>query len=194
VTPPPSTPDADPRLAELRALLVERALRRGDFVLASGRRSDYFLDCKQVTLEGRGLSLVAGLMLDRCRDLGVTAIAGDDGVGPLLGAIAARSAATSGTPLRAFMIRKAEKEHGTRARVAGPAPVPNERTLLVEDAATTGGSLLRSFEALSPSGAGVVGALVIVDREEGAAAALRERGLPFAALVRASQLLGAARL
>ena len=180
------TAETDPRRAELHALLAERAFRWGDFVLASGRHSDYYFDGKQVTLEGRGLSLAAALMLERCRELGVTAVAGDDGVGPLLGAIAALSAGGTEPPLRAFMIRKTEKQHGTAARVAGPAPLPGERTALVEDVATTGGSVLRAVTSLRPSGVQVVEALVIVDREEGAEAALREQGLPLFALFRRS--------
>jgi orotate phosphoribosyltransferase len=178
---------ADERSTELRALLAERSFRWGDFVLASGRRSDYFFDAKQVTLEGRGLSLAASLVLARCRELGVARIAGDDGVGPLLGAIAALSAADGGTPLRALMIRKAAKEHGTMARIAGPAPTPGERVVLVEDVATTGGSLVRAAESLAPAGVHVVEAIVLVDREEGASAALAERGLRLVPLFRRSE-------
>jgi orotate phosphoribosyltransferase len=137
---------------ELHRLLAERAFRWGDFVLASGRRSDYFFDAKQVTLEGRGLFLAASLMLARCRELGVSAVAGDDGVGPLLGAIVALSAAGSDRPLRAFMIRKAQKEHGIAARIAGPAPAEGERVALVEDVVTSGGSALRALEVLAPTG------------------------------------------
>ncbi|HYA00004.1 MAG TPA: orotate phosphoribosyltransferase [Candidatus Binatia bacterium] len=176
----------DPRRAELRALLAERAFRWGDFVLASGRRSNYYFDGKQITLEGGGLALAASLMLERCRELGVTAVAGDDGVGPLLGAIAALSAADRGPALRAFMIRKADKQHGTAAKVAGPAPLPAERTALVDDVVTTGGSVFRALEALEPTGVTVVEALVIVDREEGGEAALREHGLALHALFRRS--------
>jgi orotate phosphoribosyltransferase len=161
---------------ELHRLLAERAFRWGDFVLASGRRSDYFFDGKQVTLDGRGLFLAASLMLARCRQLAVTAVAGDDGVGPLLGAIAALSAAGSDPPLRAFMIRKGEKSHGTAAKIAGPAPVPGERVALIEDVVTTGGSAFRALEVLEPTGVRVA--------EEGAEAALRERSLPLHALFR----------
>jgi orotate phosphoribosyltransferase len=171
---------------ELHRLLAERAFRWGDFVLASGRRSDYFFDGKQVTLEGQGLRLAALLMLARCAELGVTAVAGDDGVGPLLGAIVALSAAGSDPPLRAFMIRKAQKEHGTAARIAGPAPVRGERVALVEDVVTTGGSALRSLEVLTPTGVQVAEVIVLVDREEGAEAALRARSLPLHALFRRS--------
>ena len=169
---------------ELHRLLAERAFRWGDFVLASGRRSDYFFDGKQVTLDGRGLFLAASLMLARCRQLAVTAVAGDDGVGPLLGAIAALSAAGSDPPLRAFMIRKGEKSHGTAAKIAGPAPVPGERVALIEDVVTTGGSAFRALEVLEPTGVRVAEVVVLVAREEGAEAALRERSLPLHALFR----------
>jgi len=169
---------------ELHRLLAERAFRWGDFVLASGRRSDYFFDGKQVTLDGRGLFLAASLMLARCRQLAVTAVAGDDGVGPLLGAIAALSAAGSDPPLRAFMIRKGEKSHGTAAKIAGPAQVPGERVALIEDVVTTGGSAFRALEVLEPTGVRVAEVVVLVDREEGAEAALRERSLPLHALFR----------
>lgn len=172
---------------ELHRLLAERAFRWGDFVLASGRRSDYFFDGKQVTLDGRGLFLAASLMLARCRQLAVTAVAGDDGVGPLLGAIAALSAAGSDPPLRAFMIRKGEKSHGTAAKIAGPAPVPGERVALIEDVVTTGGSAFRALEVLEPTGVRVAEVVVLVDREEGAEAALRERSLPLHALFRRSE-------
>jgi orotate phosphoribosyltransferase len=172
---------------ELHRLLAERAFRWGDFVLASGRRSDYFFDGKQVTLDGRGLFLAASLMLARCRQLAVTAVAGDDGVGPLLGAIAALSAAGSDPPLRAFMIRKGEKSHGTAAKIAGPAPVPDERVALIEDVVTTGGSAFRALEVLEPTGVRVAEVVVLVDREEGAEAALRERSLPLHALFRRSE-------
>ncbi len=174
-------------LAELRRLLAERAFRWGDFVLASGRRSDHFFDAKQVTLEGRGLQLAATLLLRRCRELDVVAVAGDDGVGPLLGAIALLSAGDAGPPLRALMIRRAEKQHGTRAKIAGPPARPGEPVLLVEDVATTGGSVLRALEILAPTGVRVVEAAVIVDREEGAAEALAAHGLPLFALYRRSE-------
>jgi orotate phosphoribosyltransferase len=184
----PGTEDGgDADRAELHRMLAERSFRWGDFTLSSGRRSDYFFDAKQVTLDGRGLALVASMMLSRCRRLGVTAVAGDDGVGPLLGAVTALSTRDGGTPLHAFMVRKAAKEHGTAAKVAGPAPLPGERVVLVEDVVTSGESLIRAASALAPSGVEVVEALVVVDREEGGEAALRDHDLPLHALYRRSQ-------
>ena len=172
---------------ELHGLLAERAFRWGDFVLASGRRSDYFFDAKQITLEGRGLLLAATLVLARCRELGVTAVAGDDGVGPLLGAVTALSGEGADPPLRALMIRKAEKQHGTAAKIAGPPPVVGERVALLEDVVTTGGSVFRALEVLAPTGVTVVEVVVLVDREEGAATALTERGLALHPLFRRSE-------
>lgn len=180
----PRTAETETLRAELHGLLATRAFRWGEFVLASGRRSDYFFDGKQITLEGRGLLITAQLMLARCRALGVSAVAGDDGVGPLLGAITALSAAGPGIPLRALMIRKAEKQHGTAARIAGPAPVAGEKVALVEDVVTTGGSAFRALEVLAPTEVLVVEVVVLVDREEGAEAALAERGLVLHPLFR----------
>ena len=179
-----TTPETELLRAELHDLLAKRAFRWGEFVLASGRRSDYFFDGKQITLEGRGVFIAAQLILARCRALGVSAIAGDDGVGPLLGAITALSAVGPGAPLRAHMIRKAEKQHGTAARIAGPAVVAGERVALVEDVVTTGGSAFRALEVLAPTGMLVVEVVVLVDREEGGEAALATRGLALHPLFR----------
>jgi orotate phosphoribosyltransferase len=82
------------------------------------------------------------------------------------------------------MIRKGEKSHGTAAKIAGPAPVPGERVALIEDVVTTGGSAFRALEVLEPTGVRVAEVVVLVDREEGAEAALRERSLPLHALFR----------
>jgi orotate phosphoribosyltransferase len=85
------------------------------------------------------------------------------------------------------MIRKGEKSHGTAAKIAGPAPVPGERVALIEDVVTTGGSAFRALEVLEPTGVRVAEVVVLVDREEGAEAALRERSLPLHALFRRSE-------
>jgi orotate phosphoribosyltransferase len=173
---------------ELHTLLAERAFRWGDFTLASGRRSNFFFDGKQVTLEGRGLLLVAQLMLDRCVELGVSAVGGDDGVGPILGAITAISAVDpDADPLTAFMVRKVMKDHGITARVAGPALQPGQRVAVIDDVITTGGSVFRAVDALAGTGVVVAEVLVIVDREEGGEAALAERGLRLFPLFRRSQ-------
>lgn len=173
---------------ELRRLVAERAVRRGDFVLSSGRRSSYYVDGKQVTLEGRGLYLAARLILARAQQLGAVAVGGlTVGADPIAAAVAALSGA-EGVPLRAFLVRKQVKDHGTAQRIEGPPLTPGDRVVVVDDVVTTGASLLIAAEAVRATGAEVVEAVCVVDREEGGAAAVRSRGIPFAALFCRSEL------
>lgn len=187
----------DPELRALREellrLLRERALRTGEFVLSSGRRSTYYLDGKQVTLDGRGLHLVARLLLARCRQLGATAIGGLTlGADPIAAAVAALSGAEAGVappPLRAFLVRKQAKDHGTGRAIEGPALGSSDRVVVVDDVVTTGRSLLLAADQVLTTGATIVEAICVVDREEGAAAALAERGISLQALVQRQELL-----
>jgi len=176
---------------ELHALLTTRAFRYGDFVLTSGRRSDYYVDGKQVTLDGRGLYLVARLVLERCRELGVDAVGG-----LTLGAdpIAAGTAALSGDtqrPVTAFLVRKDVKAHGTSRAIEGPPLGPGMRVLLVDDTLTTGGTFLQAREQVLETGAEIAECLCVVDREEGGAAALAATGLSLRALFRRSEFSSA---
>lgn len=180
----PATLDLDAAHRELRGLLLERSLRFGDFLLSSGRRSDFYFDGKSVTLEGRGLHLVAALMLARCRGLGVSAVGGLTlGADPIAAGIAALSGGTA-SPLRAFIVRKERKEHGTGRWIEGPELGPGDRCAVVDDTLTTGSSLLVARDRVVETGAEVVGALVIVDRDEGGAERLAAAGLPCHALYR----------
>jgi orotate phosphoribosyltransferase len=172
---------------ELRALLHRRSFRYGDFLLSSGRRSDFYFDGKQVTLEGRGLHLVSSLVLDRCRELGVDAVGGLTlGADPIAAGVVALSG-TGPTPLRAFIVRKEAKQHGTGRAIEGPALGPGDRCLLVDDVVTTGAGFLTAVEQVRATGAEVVEALALVDREEGGEAALAAAGLRLHALFRRSE-------
>jgi orotate phosphoribosyltransferase len=174
---------------ELHTLLYERSFRFGDFTLRSGRRSDFYFDGKQVTLDGRGLYLVSRLILQRCHQLpGVSAVGGMTlGADPICSGVAALSGMEDAHPLRAFIVRKEAKDHGTGRPIEGPALQPGERVVLVEDTITTGGALLQACDRVLETGAEIVEAVVIVDREEGGREALAERGLPLHALFRRSE-------
>ena len=163
--------------AELHGLLQQRSFRFGDFVLSSGRRSDFYFDGKQVTLEGRGLYLVSRLILARCQAVGAVAVGGLTlGADPIAAGVAALSGA-EGAPLRAFIVRKQAKEHGTGRVIEGPPLGGGDRVVLVDDVITTGGAFITAAEQVAQAGATVVEAICVVDRQEGGAEALAQRGI-----------------
>lgn len=172
---------------ELRKLVAARAFTYGDFILTSGRRSDYYIDNKQVTLDGRGLLLVAKLTLARCRELDVDAVGGLTlGADPIAAAVAVLSGDRD-HPLTAFIVRKQVKEHGTGLAIEGPALHAGQRVLLVDDTLTTGGTFLAARERVIEVGAVPVEALCVVDREEGGREALESVGLSVNALFTRSE-------
>jgi orotate phosphoribosyltransferase len=182
---------ARPALLELLLSLLSRlSYRRGMTTLASGRRSDFYIDCKQTLLNAHGASLVGRLCWDRVQQLRA---AGQPvvGVGGLsLGAdpIAVATAlcsAESPEPVHAFIIRKEPKGHGTRAYLEGSANLPaGSPVLIVEDVVTTGASTQKAVERARLADLQPIAILALVDREEGGEAALQHLGLPFSALLR----------
>lgn len=172
---------------ELRELVAEHAVRFGDFLLTSGRRSNYYFDGKQVTLDGRGLYLVSRLLLQRCRQLRVDAIGGLTlGADPIAAGVAALSGREP-PAISAFIVRKQEKEHGTGRVIEGPQLQPGMRVLLVDDTLTTGGTFLQARDRVVATGAEIIEAACIVDREEGGREALDGAGVPVHALFTRSE-------
>src|SRR5215813_11032598 len=154
---------------ELLAGIKEKAVTHGDFVLSSGQRATYYVDMRRVTLDGRLAPLAGRLLLEATADLPYEAIGGLTlGADPVAYAMMA-AAANRGTPIDAFVVRKADKTHGLQRRIEGP-DVAGRRVLAVEDTSTTGASVLAAVAALREAGAHVVGVAVLVDR------GARERG------------------
>lgn len=161
------------RSARLRALLRQRAIRYGDFTLASGRKSTYYVDGRLVTLHHEGAWLVARVILDLLTREGVeaTAIGGlTMGADPIAGAVAAVSH-LEGRPLGAFIVRKEAKGHGTGKRVEGDLRA-GDRVVVVDDVITTAGSTLQAIRAVEEIGCKVVAVVCLIDRQEGGAEAL----------------------
>ncbi|MEQ1690329.1 MAG: orotate phosphoribosyltransferase [Gemmatimonas sp.] len=184
-----------PTLATLIALLATRSAKRGDFVLASGRRSGLYIDCRLTTMSPEGQLLIGRLGLSALRDTGwpVDAIGGLTlGADPIAYAIAHASALAAergdGEMVRAFTVRKEAKQHGTGKLIEGPF-VRGDRVVVVEDVITTGGSALKAVEAVRAAGGTVDGVLALVDREEGGREAIEAAGLAVRSLVGASALL-----
>lgn len=178
----------------LKALLVDRSVQLGDFTLASGARSTYYIDARRTTMCAEGQFLVGKLAWALIRER----IAEADHVGgltmgadPVAYAVAHRSW-IEGRSMNAFSVRKHAKEHGLGQLIEGGLP-EDARCVVVEDSMTTGGSALKAITALRGYGATVLAALTVVDRQEGAAEALEAEGVPLLALFTGSELLSTAR-
>jgi orotate phosphoribosyltransferase len=168
--------------SELIELFRERALKFGDFTLASGRKAKYYLDGKQVTLHAGGVSLVARGFLELLADLEFTAVGGMSiGADPIVGGRLAVAAETR-PDLRGFLIRKEPKGHGTNRYVEGPVE-PGMKVAIVEDVVTTGGSALQAVDRIQEFGCEVVCVAGIIDRLEGGAANFTKRGLEHRTLL-----------
>ena len=176
---------------KLKDLLLARSVRHGDFVLASGQRSSFYIDARLTTMSGEGLALIGALGLDRlaARRWAPRAVGGLTlGADPVAYAVAA-AARSRGLPLDAFTVRKQPKSHGTGKRIEG-CFVAGTPVVIVEDVITTGGSASEAIAAVESEGGQVLGVLAVVDREEGGRAALERAGYAVEALVTASDLLG----
>ncbi len=176
-------------MTRLEELLLARSVRRGEFVLASGERSSYYIDCRLTTMSAEGLTLVgrAGLTAIRSAGWDPNAIGGLTlGADPVAYAIAAASFAT-GRPIDAFTVRKEPKEHGTRRLIEGNLE-PGARAVVVEDVITSGGSALRAIDAVQGAGGQVAGVLALVDREQGGRERIEARGYHVVAITTAQRL------
>ncbi len=170
---------------ELLAGIKAKAIVHGDFVLSSGLRATSYVDLRRVLLDGRLAPLAGRVLLNATADLSYEAVGGLTlGADPVATAMM-HAAANRGTPIDAFVVRKAEKTHGLQRRIEGP-DVQGRRVLAVEDTSTTGGSVLTAIEALQAAGAEVVGVAVLVER--GARQVIEARGLPYRAVYEVAEL------
>jgi orotate phosphoribosyltransferase len=173
--------------ARLAELIKQHALRFGDFTLASGQKSTYFIDGKLVTLQSEGAYCLARCVLDLLGDE-VDAVGGMCiGADPITGAVTAL-AGQEGRPLIGFLVRKEQKDHGTRKQVEGPLP-DGARVVMLEDVVTTGGSTLQAIEAVvREKQATIVKVIAMVDRLQGARDNLQAAGYPLDAIFTIEEL------
>jgi orotate phosphoribosyltransferase len=181
------TPSSD--AAALDRLLLERSVRRGEFVLASGRKSSFYVDARLTTMSAEGLALIGrlGRAALSARGWAPEGVGGlTMGADPVSYAIAHASAETQ-RPVQAFSVRKEAKSHGTGRRIEGNFTA-GDHVVVTEDVITTGGSALQAVEAIQAEGGVVLGVLAVVDREEGGREAIESRGLAVVALTTATRL------
>ena len=177
-------------LSRLRRLLRSRSVQTGRFTLASGRLSNYYIDARTTTMSGVGQVLVGEVCHSAIEEAGWAPefVGGMTlGADPVAYAIA-HHATRAGRTLDAFTIRKRPKRHGTGRRIEGGLPA-EARVVVVEDSVTTGASLREALRVVEGHGATVVGALAVVDRQEGGGERLTAAGYDFRAIFAATDLL-----
>jgi len=162
-------------------LIVQYAYVEGDFVLSSGAKSSYYINCKQVTLRAEG-ALALGRLLLQLLPQDTVAVAGLTlGADPMVSAVSVVSA-YEGQPIPALIIRKKSKGHGTKAYIEGPSLDSGAKIVVLEDVVTTGGSALTAVERLQDAGYEVTQILSLVDREQGGGELYQSKGIEFKAL------------
>ena len=177
----------------LRQLLVQRSLKIGDFTLASGAKSSFYVDARRTTMSSEGQYLTGRVGLELLLAAGVEAthVGGlTMGADPVAYAIA-HASWIAGSQLDAFSVRKSTKGHGTGQLIEGGLPA-SARVAVVEDSMTSGASALKAVRAVEDHGCEVVAVLTVVDREEGGRAVIEDAGHSLLTIFSARDLLPAA--
>ncbi len=167
--------------------------RKPTFTLASGKKSNFYFDCKPTTLSPEGMHLIGNLLwriikqwkISRIHAVGGLTLGAD----PVATAIAYTSY-TNGKPLEAFVVRKEPKKHGTMQWIEGNVK-KGQSVLIVEDVITTGSSMIEAIRRARECGLKVIGALVLIDRQEGGREAVEAMGVPFKALLTKEEIFEA---
>ena len=179
---------------QLLTLLAEKSFRLGNFKLSSGGTSDYYIDCRLTTLDAEGARLTGETVLQEIEKQGwmVDAIGGlTMGADPIVVATSVISAQKH-KPINGFLVRKAEKTHGTGQRIEGFREKP-ARVAIVDDVCTTGASTIQAIEAAREYGFEITGVLCLVEREEAGGRVNVEKAAapaPFVALFTANDVRG----
>ena len=164
---------------ELLEMLKEKAYRKGEFKLSSGKTSEHYVNCKPVTLTGRGLTLISMMMLEHVETKVVAGLT--LGADPLVSGVAVCSALDMRL-INALIVRKEPKGHGTGAWIEGPEFPKGTKVTVLEDVVTTGGSSIKAVDKLRDAGYVVERVVTIVDRQEGGKDAMMDAGLELCSL------------
>lgn len=179
------------RRERLRQLLLEKSYRKGEVVLASGRVSDFYVDCKQTALHPEGAFLLGQLFLEMIIEENIGAVAGVTlGGDPLVTAVSL-AALRICRSLPALIVRKQAKGHGTDQGIEGMVNVEKgAKVVLLEDVVTSGGSSLRAYKALEKVGLKIAVICVIIDRQEGGKEHIENAGYELRSIFTRESLLG----
>ncbi len=167
----------------ITALKACGAVRYGDFTLASGKKSKYYIDIKKASTDPKTLKLIARQAALRVKEMDVDTVTGAE-----LGGVPLATAVSMETELPLHIVRKAVKDYGTKSRFVGDVK-PGDKLVMLEDVTTSGGSVIDAIEIIRETGAEVRYVICVVDREEGAKENLKEINAELLPLVTASDLL-----
>ena len=180
-------------MTRLAALLMELSYVEGEVTLTSGRKSDYYFDCKQTALHPEGGWLIGKLFLELLSGRTVKGVGGMTlGADPLVSAVSVLSFADN-RPMPAFIVRKEAKGHGTGQYLEGMRNfAPGDRVAMLEDVVTTGGTLITACERVRDAGLVIDSVLCVLDREEGGREALTKAGYELKSIFTRKTLLESA--
>jgi len=173
---------------ELLKMLKRDCYRKGNFKLSSGKYSEHYVNCKPVTLNGKGLLLLSISILENVEQDSFAVAGLTLGADPLVSGVAAISSLKERN-LNALIVRKEPKGHGTASQIEGPLPPTGSKITVLEDVVTTGGSSIKAVNVLRDVGYVVDRVVSIVDRQEGGKDAMMKAGLEFRSLFTLEDLL-----
>lgn len=184
------TLDKKKRKQELLNLIKKNALKFSSITLSSGKKSDWYVDLRLITLHPKSSYLIAEILFDSLKDERIDALGGLTlGADPICGAFSAFSF-MKGKPISSFIVRKEPKKHGMMKLIEGPLK-KKSKVAIIDDVATTGTSLLKTIETVEKeANCKVVKVFCIVDREEGAKEKLAEKGYKLESIFTKKDVLG----
>lgn len=179
--------------SRLLQIIKEKSYEKKDVILASGKKSDFYIDCRQTTLHPEGAYLIGKIFYSMVRESHhqIEAIGGPTmGADPIATAISVVSQ-IEGKPLPAFIVRKEPKKHGLGQWIEGKKNLANgAKVAIVEDVVTTGGSSLQAVKRAEEEGLKVIAVLAVVDREEGGREKIQQAGYNFQAIFTKKDIVG----
>jgi orotate phosphoribosyltransferase len=175
----------DVRWLRLRSLIIEHSLKRGEFVLASGKMSGYHFQLSQTILLPEGAALIGEIIIEYMKEHDIGCLGGLEVGATSIASIAAMMSHSMQWPIHAFFVRKAAKTHGARQKIDGHLHTETE-ILAVDDVATTGDSIMGAVRGMGDYGHFVRRALVVIDREEGAVENLAAHNIQLSAIFKTS--------
>ncbi len=172
----------------LKKIIKEKAVVYKEVKLSSGKKSNYYIDGKLITLSPEGIYLVSKIIFEMIKDQNIDAIGGlTIGADPIVSGVSLISFIEK-KPIYAFIVRSSQKEHGMGKLIEGNIQ-KNWNVAIVDDVVTTGSSLLKSIEAVESYGAKIKKVICIVDRKEGASQAIEKKGYKLDAIFTKDELL-----